>query len=472
MNPVRFLYTSQPGKGFTELISPELQLKNWLRENLRQPHSASYTRTLNKGLSVALQDGWVICTYLTRQTDDNNRPFIRNHSVLLPEAEYNQLATNFDQAILAHLEEGDERALEGGQLKSFGYPQVAKNGLQKEDMEAVANYFGSDLERLLASLIGGKPFSVRIRGATEDAIDLATTLLKTAALGDLPVPQIATFEPSPKTRNWYPSQVLSSLQGRTAIQFQQKSLPDKEAAAAAKRLVRSVANFDPDGVISSMATARNQAQVVRDQPPATINLPATREVRRAEDAYAGGSETQIYQFNREYESALNSKKESLDAQQRMLNEQEQALLAREKDLQLRVEKELGDQQKKLQELAQVLDEREERLAQREKDVSEEEAHVKQEGARRRQWKHIEEVFSVLNSNNCREPEDMVLSRFFDQLKRQERDELQALVDGVRDFFPGLEQIAQHNDSRKETFLKDLEDIKRKLEGKNSMWRRS
>ena len=462
MTPVRFLYTSQPGKGFTELISPDLQLKNWLKENLRQPHSASYTRTLNKGLSVALQDGWVICTYLTRQTDDNNRPFIRNHSVLVPEADYNQLARNFDQAILAHIEEGDERTLEDGRLRPLEFPHVTRNDLEREDMEAVANYFGPDLERLLASLISGKPFSVRIRGATEEAIELATTLLKTAALGDLPVPQISTFEPSPKTRNWYLSQVLSSPQGRAGIQFQQKSPPDQEATISAKRLVRSVANFDPDGIASSMRTASNHAEVMRHYPATTVNPPAATETRKGGDPRTNGNETQIYQFNKEYEAALDNKKEELDAQQEMLNQQELGLLDREKDLRVRLEEEFDEQRKSLQELARDLNDRERAVTQRENDVSLTETHIREKEARLKQWKVICEILSLIGSDSHIKLEERLLSRFFDEIKRLNPEALRDLDKGVQQFIPNLEEIANSNESQKETFLKDIAAIQRKL----------
>ena len=447
MTSVRFLYTSQPGKGFQELISPDSQLKNWLKENLRQPHSPSYTRTLNKGLSVALQDGWVICTYLTRQTDDNNRPFIRNHSVLVPEAEYNGLAKDFERTILAHIEEGDESALKDGNLKPLGVPEASRNGLQREDLETVANCFGPDLERLLASLISGKPFSIRIRGATEEAIDLATTLLKTAALGDLPVPQISTFEPSPKTRNWYPSQVLSSSQGRAGIQFQPKSPPDREATSSARRLVRSVANFDPDGIASSMSTASNHAEVVRHYPATTLNPAAATQTVKSESHRANGNEAHIYQFNKEYEAALNEKKADLDARQEKLNNLEEELDARQSDL----------------------DYQERTLSDKERLLEEETALVKERGARRAHWRHIEKIFDVLERNHYQEPQHLVMSRFFEQLKNLDQDTLQILNAAVEDFLPELQEIAEYDQAGKSTFLRDLENIEKKLEGKGSRW---
>lgn len=447
MTPVRFLYTSQPGKGFEEFISPDWQLKNWLRENLRQPHSPSYTRTLNKGLSVALQDGWVICTYLTRQTDDNNRPFIRNHSVLVPEAEYNGLAKDFDRTILAHIEEGDESVLKDGNLKPLGVPEAARNGLQREDLEAVANYFGPDLERLLASLISGKSFSVRIRGVTEEAIGLTTTILKTAALGNLPVPQISTFEPSPKTRNWYPSQILSSSQGRAGIQFQPKSPPDREATSSARRLVRSVANFDPDGIGSSMRTASNHAEVMRHYPATTVNPPAATQTVKSESHRTNGAEAQIYEFNKEYEAALNDRKEQLDARQEKLNNLEEELDARQSDL----------------------DYQERTLSDKERLLEEETALVKEKGAKRAHWRHIEKIFDVLESNNYQEPQHLVMSRFFEQLKNLEQDTLQILNTTVEDFLPELQKIAEYDEAGKSTFLRDLENIEKKLERKGSRW---
>ena len=470
MTPVRFLYTSQPGKGFTELVSPDLQLKNWLRENLRQPHSTSYTRTLNRGLSVAVQDGWVICTYLTRQTDDNNRPFIRNHSVLVPEAEYNQLARNFGQSILSHIEESDETALEDGQLRPLGLPQVTVNGLQSEDMEAIANYLGPELERLLASLISGKPFSVRVRGTTEEAIDLATALLKTAALADLPVPQISTFEPSPKTRNWYPSQVLSSPQGRGGIQFQQKNLPDRDAASSARRLVQSVANFDPDGIASSMLTARNHAEVARHYPAATAGSSAAPEAKIVEHPQSNDNETQVYQFNKEYEAALDKKKDELDAQQEILNQQARELLDREKDLRVRLEEELGEREREIDQRERELITVQNGLKEREEDVSVAEAEVRRNASRLGHWTHIAEIFSVLDKHNCPDPEEQVLDRFFARVKELGQDDLQKLDEGVKDFIPSLQKIAESNMSKEKIFLKDLEEIERKLAGKASRFR--
>ena len=493
MTSVRFLYTSQPGKGFTELTipdPPDLPLRNWLKENLRQPHSPSYTRTLNKGLSVGVQDGWVICTYLTRQMDDNNRPFIRNHSVLVPEAEYNQLARNFDQAILVHIEEGDETALVDGELKPLRLPDSTRNGLEKKDMEAVAGYFGQELEKLLASLISGKPFSVRIRGATEDAIDLATTLLKTAALGELPVPQISTFEPGPKTRSWYPSQVFSSSQGRVDIQFQQKSPPDREAMDSARRLVQSVANLDPDGVASSMHTARNHAEVTSDHPPATVNpLPAleartartsedsrnkgneSATSRRSDNSRASGNESRIYQYNKEYEAALDSKKEELDAQKAHLIRQEHGLQTREREWKNRMERELEERRQALQEVEHALEIREENVSQKENEVKLDQDHIKQKEVRLGQWRVIYEVLSLLARDGQVRLEERVLNRFFDEIKRLNPETLKALDEGVRSFIPSLERVADENESQKETFLKDIEAIKKSLQRNDSERRR-
>ena len=471
MTSVRYLYTSQPGRGFTELNNPESPLKNWLKVSLRQPHSPSYTRTLDKGLSVTLQDGWVICTYLTRRMDDNNRPFIRNHSVLVPEDDYNGLARDFDRTILENIEQGDEDALNDGRLKPLGIPEVDKSGLQGKDLETLANYFGPDLEKLLASLISGKPISVRIRGATEDAIALTSTVLKTAALGNLPVPNVSTYEPSPKTRTWFPSQVTSSPQARAAFHFQQKSLPNAASANLARRLVQSVANYDPGGIPTSLQTASNHAEVA-SQYPSAVSPTVTTDARKADAPSSSGNQTQIYQYNKEYEAALNKRKEDLDSQQELLNQQKRELLAREKDLRYRMEEELDEQRRVLQQQAQQLSAREGEVSRREEDVSEAEAHVKWKGARHDQWQHIEEIFSVLYSNCCQEPEDLVLSRFFDQLKGLERDTLQVLNEGVKDFVPNLNRIAELNASKKGVFLKDLEEIEKKLDGKNSWWRRT
>ena len=95
--------------------------------------------------------------------------------------------------------------------------------------------------------------------------------------------------------------------------------------------------------------------------------------------------------------------------------------------------------------------------------------MKWKGAKRDQWRHIEEIFGVLNSNDSQDLEDMVLSRFFDQLKSLEQDTLQLLSDGVKDFLPGLNKIAELNESKGSVFLKDLETIEKKLEGKGSRW---
>ena len=439
MTSVRFLYTSQPGKGFEELISPEQQLKNWLRESLRQPNSGN-VRYFDKGLGVTLQDGLVICSYLSRQLDDNKRPFIHNHSMLLAEVEYNRLAMDFGQSILAQIAEEDEDIIRDGQLKPFSIPRKTTNGLGEGELETLVNYRGWDLERLLASLIAGKAFSIQIKSAQEEAITLSLTLLKIAALGDLPVPQISTFEPNGKTRTWYPSQVLPTHHARLDVQFQPKEAPGKAATEQAKRLARVVENLDPDGIAHAVATSRNHAETAqRHSVEPEVSTPA-REERNPEVSQARSSEKQRYQYNKDYEERLNARKGELETLRGSLDEWEGQIKARE-----------------------------EKVSQREKDVGAAEAQVKRKGARRDQWRHIEEIFGVLNSNDCPEPEDMVLSRFFDQLKNLEQDNLLALKDGVRDFLPRLKKIAELNASKKAIFLKDLETIEKKLEGKNPRW---
>ena len=453
MTAVRFLYTSQPGKGFEELINPDQQLKNWLRDNLRQPHSPSYTRTLDKGLSVSLQDGWVICTYLVRQTDDNNRPFIRNHSLLAPESEYIHLAKNFDQTILANITEDDERALLDGQLKPLAFPQSTGGKLALEDMKVVTDYFGQgqDLEKLLASLIGGNPFSLTMRGTTDDAIYLACALLKAAAQEDMPVPQFATFEPNSKTRSWYPSQVLPSPRLRVNIQFHQRNSPNKEAVGTASRLARSFVNLDSDGLAASMLTATNHAEVMRYSTTATISTPAANESRKGEGPLPDGSDDRIYQINKEYEVALNKRKEEHDRE--FSNRQEELYKLKEE----------------LDSLQEELDYQKRTLSDKERTLEEDRALVRETGAKRARWRHIERIFEVLEMNNYQELERLVLSRFFDQLKNLDQDALQVLQTEVDELIPGLQKIAEFNEAEKATFLKDLESIDRKLEGKGSRW---
>ena len=451
MTSVRFLYTSQPGKGFTELTSPQQQLKNWLRDNLRQPNSGNI-RYFDKGLGVTLQDGLVICTYLSRQFDDNRRPFARNHSALLTEVDYSQMAKDFGNSILAQIEEQDEDIVEAGGLKPLHISSRTANGLSEKELTPLASHFAKNLQNLLASLIAGKAFSIQVKGTQDEAMALAITLLKIAALGDLPIPQISTFEPNGKTRTWYPSQVLPTPHARLAIQFQPKEAPGREATEKARRLARAVENLDPDGIAHAMVIGRDQTAVranqtaqpaapapageERTEKPATAA--ATRERDNLAEVRSRNNDRQLYQYNKEYEADLIRQQREVEALREKLDEQQRQILAQEKD-----------------------------LKQREKDVSEAEAHVKRKGARRDQWRHIEEIFGVLDNHQYQKLEGRVLSRFFDDLKNLEPDNLQALKDGVKDFLPGLEKIAKLNEPQKDTFLKDLEAIKKKLEGKSS-----
>ena len=465
MSAVRFLYTSQPGKGFDEFINPDEQLKNWLKDGLRQPHSGSYTRTLDKGLSVSVQDGWVICTCLTRQTDDNGRPFIRNHSVLVPEAEYNSLAVDFDRTIMAHIEEGDEAALIDGKLKPLNIPEEIGNGLQGEDMKALADDFGPDLEKLLATLVAEKSFSITKRGTTDDAIYLACTLLKTAALHGLPVPQFSTFEPNSKTRSWYASQISIDSRQRGSVQFQQRGPLDDDAIGTARRLAPSFVNSDPDGPASSMRTANNHAEVMSYSPPAAVSPPAaraSRPPRKVEAPAPESSDPQIYQINKEYEAALNNRKEEhdreFDARQKELDKLKQELDARQEDLDHRRRTQQDD-----------IDRQKRELSDKERTLEEERALVAAAGAKRARWRQIEEIFRVLENSHYPDPEHQVLSRFFDQLKNLNTETLQVLQSDFKDFIPELQKIAESDEAGKSTFLKDLESIEKKLEGKGSRW---
>ena len=446
MTSVRFLYTSQPGKGFREFINPDQGVKNWLKGDLKQPHSASHTRTLSKGLSVSLQDGLIICTFLSQQRDDNGRPFIRNHSVLLPESEYNRLARNFDQSILTHLLKEDEEAIEDDQLRPLALPNVATNGLSKEELKKLGDYLGGALEQLLASLIDGKPFSIGIRGNPDDAIALVIVLLKIAALGNLPVPQISTYEPAPRTRAWYPSQVLPVSQGRAATQFQRKDTLGKAATELCERLMQSVRNLDPEGIESAIRTGRNHSEVQRNDPPKTVAVPTAavaiaRKGKKGEDSRASDEGNRLYQYNKDYEAALNSTKKELDDQREKLNEQEIELLARERNVGLR-----------------------------ESDVREVEDDLKKKDADLRQWKHIYEIFSVLDKSDSQKLEEQVLDKFFDEIKRLSPDILRTLDDGVNKFLPNLEEIANRYEPKGNRFLRNVKDVEKKLETKDSRGR--
>ena len=102
-------------------------------------------------------------------------------------------------------------------------------------------------------------------------------------------------------------------------------------------------------------------KVVRHYPVAVVNPPAAAEATKAEDPRTDGNQTEIYQYNKEYEAALNRKKEGLDAQQGILNEQERELQVRERDLRHSLEAELDGRQKEL-------DQRERELVVREEDI--------------------------------------------------------------------------------------------------------
>ena len=467
MNAVRFLYTSQPGKGFVELTNPDYQLKNWLKDSLRQPHSPSYTRTLDKGLSVSVQDFsvqdgsgkecWVICTCLTRQTDDNGRPFIRNHSVLVPVDEYNSLAADFDRTIMAQIIEGDEEVLTDGELKPLNLPKDVGDGLQGEDMEALADDFGPDLEKLLASLVAGKPFSISKRGTTDDAIYLARTLLKTAELLRTPdqealvVPQFATFEPNSKTRSWYPSQVLPNPRLRVNLQFHQRNSPDDKAKNTARHLVEPFVKGDREGVRSALRAAKNYDELKTYSPPSAVIPPAARAPQKAEASPPDSNDAHIYQFNKEYQVALNNRKEELDKRELKLD-------ARQEDL---------AHQKRTQQ--QEIDRQERELSEREGVLEKKKGDVDKMGARRSHWRHIEKIFDALEKNNDQKLEQAVLVEVFYQLKNLDQDKLQDIQSEIEDFIPELRKIAESDEAGKSTFLKDLESIENKLEGKSGFW---
>lgn len=439
MSAVRFLYTSQPGKGFEELISPEQQLKNWLRDNLRQPNSGN-VRYFDKGLGVTLQDDLVICTYLTRQLDDNRRPFIRNHSILIPKSEYNRQAGNFHQSIMAHIQEDDEAAISDGQLKPLSLAGKETNGLGKEELETLVSYRGWDIERLLESLIAGKAFSVQVKGTQDEAIALAIMLLKIAALGKLPVPQLSTFEPNGKTRTWYSSQVLPTSHARLDVQFQPKESPGKEALEQSEGLVRAVRNLDPDGIASAMNTFRNYDEVRQNSTsPKVAATPAAKDTEsKNSPQQVGGQE--IYQYNKNYEAYLNAKKEDLDNREEALDDRKKALDERERQLSNRVSE----------------------VQSRERDVAEDKKYLDGKAGKLDQWQHIYDICSIPH-DDCRKLEERVLSRFFDEIKRLSPDGLGDMDKRVRKFIPNLVKIANSNEAMKGEFLKDVEAVKRRLQ---------
>ena len=433
MTSVRFLYTSQPGKGFEEFTSPEQQLKNWLRDNLRVPSSPS-SRSLNKGLGITLQDDLVICTYLSSELDDNKRRFTRSHSALLTEGEYNRLAKDFRRSILAELEKTDEEVLEAGQLKPLGNPGEPRNGLTEKELEVFVSYRGWDLKQVLASLIAGRPFTITLKGTQDESISLAVTLLEIAAHGGLPVPQISTFEPNGKARAWYPSQVSSQSQARVDVQFHPKGAPGREAADQAERLARAIENLDPDGISAAMASGRNHEEVKSKASRDKVKASAARENKKPEVSSSRNRKNGIYEDNKDFEAKLDSWKGELDDRENGLDRREQELAVRERN-----------------------------AAQRERDVADAEVHLNGRKRQLKQWAHIFEIISVLDKDDSLKVEERVVDRFFNEVKNLRPDTLRTLETGVRQFIPGLERIAARHKASEKRLQGDIKDIRRKLE---------
>ena len=433
MTAVRFLYTSQPGKGFEELTSPDLQLKNWLIDNLRVPSSPS-NRSLSRGLGVTVQDDLVICTYLNSELDDNKRRFIRSHSALFTEPEYNRWAREFDRYILAQLEKTDEEILEDDLLKPLGIPDNPRNGLSQAELETLVSYRGWDLKQVLATLIDGKHFTVHVKGSQEESIALAVTLLKIAALGNLPVPQLSTFEPNGKVRAWYPSQVSFQSQARVDIQFQARGAPGREAADQAERLARAIENLDPDGIAAAMESGRNHEEVRRRESRGKENARTEREGRKPDAPPPRNQKGGIYEVNKKFEAKLKSIKTQLDDREKELNQRAQDIAARERNVTLR-----------------------------EKDVSDAEAHINDRKEQLRHWSHIYEIFSVIDKEDSLKLEERVLDRLLNDIKSLRPEVLITLKQGITEFIPKLEETANRHESRRGRFQGDIKEIERKLE---------
>lgn len=436
MTAVRFLYTSQPGKGFEEFTSPDQQLKNWLIDNLRVPSSPS-NRSLSKGLGVTLQDDQVLCTYLSLELDDNKRRFIRSHSALFTEAEYNRVAKEFDRSILAQLEKTDEEILENDLLKPLVIPDNPQNGLGPEELKILVSYQGWDLKQVLASLIAGKPFNITIRGSQEESIGMAVTLLKIAALGDLPVPQISTFEPNGRVRAWYPSQVSSLSQARVDVQFQARGAPGREAIDKAERLGRAVENLDPYGIRAAMISGRNHAEVGRKESSGKETARTVGEERKPDASPPRNQESGIYENNKEFEAHLNSRKEKLDDIEDCLHQRKQKVAARE-----------------------------ENVAQKEEDVVKGEDELSHNKSRLEEWQHIDEIVSELEKIEPRkgvsDVRRQLLENFFDRTRRLNHETLQDLQDRVPQLVPNLKGIADRYKSNNK-LSSAITEIEKKLE---------
>ena len=338
MKADRFLYTSQPGKGFGEFASRD-SLPVRLKQNLRQPHATSDPREFEMGLGVGHWDEggspWVVCTYLERSYDDHKRAFVLSHSVLIPVPEYSSLAVHFDSSILAPLQRNLDKFSTDNHIEPLELqaPASPRHGITEEDMERLGSLREPALLQLLAYLFDQKPFNVRVRTSLE-ATAWASTLLKVSALaseGASP-PTITTFSPHLSLRSHFQSQVLPDPSVRGGPEFIRSGgpAPSETATVRARRLAEAVKTDDLDDVVNAIETGRNFEEVSSAATPPRQAQSVRQDgqdaagPRSPRNTVASGG-TDVNEFNKGYEKALNERHEQLNARETEVSTREQRL---------------------------------------------------------------------------------------------------------------------------------------------------
>ena len=282
MKSERFMHIVVPRRGYSELATPDAPIKTRDRRAALRTPQANDARAFEEGLGVTVwetlpssDDWWAVCTYLWKGLDEHQRPFISSHSCFLPSQNYAGYAAFFDSSILNPLRENvsPPESIDAGVISPLELPrpESSGHGISREELELLCRLTEihdprrdlrqSFLPRLLACVLAGVGFRMRV-GEPSDATKLAVALLKIAALsGMAKPPRIATFMPRSGNSAQYPCQILPDSRIRGNSEFSSSGTPNETAQSEAKILAAAIELHSLDDLARAFQTVRNIAEV-------------------------------------------------------------------------------------------------------------------------------------------------------------------------------------------------------------------
>ncbi len=363
MRSERFLHIVVPGRGYSELSTPDapVQPGHWKaseRRGLLKTPQAGDGRAFEEGLGVTVwetqrdsKDWWAVCTYLWKGLDEHKRPFVSNQSCFLPSDKYAAYAASFDSSVLEPLRKDalvPESINEGiiGPLDL--QPPSSGHGIQAEELELLSRLTEirdprgtstkSFLSQLLACVLADVGFRMRVKEAS-DATKLAVVLLKIAVQAGLEKPlRIATFTPKSEASSQYVCQILPDSRLRSTSEFFSNGRPSETAQRQGDILAPAIKTLDVSRLRPAFETIQSSAEVARQ-----VNLPLPGGIQKVEapnqgaelskglpdlTRYLSGEDIKKWlEALQAYETNLNASKNQLTGEEDKLQEREARLRA-------------------------------------------------------------------------------------------------------------------------------------------------